>query len=123
MCCYEILEPPEIVPFSFGADSLNKGEFAQLVCVVRKGDEPMTLTWHLKGDVISSDPDLSTTMLGRRTSMLTVSSVSYRHNGVYTCRASNQAGTVSYSADLVVNGNLNEKGTGIIFFFLCFKIT
>ena len=94
------------MPFSFGAESLNQGEFAQLVCVVRKGDEPIALTWNLKGDVISSDPDLSTTMLGRRTSMLTVSSVNHRHNGVYTCRASNLAGTVSFSADLVVNGNI-----------------
>lgn len=71
-----------------------------------KGDEPITINWSLKGDVISSDPELSTTMLGTRTSMLTISSVSHRHIGTYTCRATNPAGSVTHSANLNVNGNL-----------------
>ncbi len=99
------LEPPVIVPFSFGVDTVNEGHFAQLVCVVSTGDEPIQITWSLKGDVVSSDPDLSTTMLGRRTSMLTISSVSYRHIGDYTCRAENPAGITMYSTSLKVNGN------------------
>jgi len=77
------------------------------MCIVRKGDEPLSLTWSLKGDIISSDPDLSTTMIGSRTSVLTVSAVKYRHSGVYTCRASNPAGTVSHAAHLLVNGMFN----------------
>ena len=97
--------PPEIVPFSFGADTVNEGEFAQLVCIIRKGDEPLSITWSLKGDIISSSPDLSTTMLGRRTSMLTISAVSHSQVGQYTCRATNPAGSVTHSAHLVVNGN------------------
>ena len=92
---------------------MNQGEFAQLICVIRRGDEPLSLTWSLKGDVISSDPDLSTTMLGRRTSVLTIASVGYRHIGTYTCRASNPAGSRTYSADLKVNGKIQIiKGTG-----------
>ena len=106
--------PPEIVPFSFGADTVNEGEFAQLVCIIRKGDEPLRITWSLKGDIISSSPDLSTTMLGRRTSMLTISSVSHRHVGQYTCRATNPAGSVTHSANLVVNGKQRLSGTGNI---------
>ena len=98
------LEPPEIVPFTFGSDTINQGEFAQLICVVRKGDMPITLSWSLKGDAISSDPDLSTTMLGQRTSMLTISSVNYRHSGTYTCRATNPGGSVTHTATLNVNG-------------------
>jgi len=99
-------DPPEIVPFSFGVQSVNQGDFAQLICVVMRGDEPITLSWSLKGDIISSDPVLKTTMLGTRTSMLTISEISYRHSGTYTCRASNMAASVTYSANLTVNGNL-----------------
>ena len=98
------LEPPQIVPFSFGVETVDQGNFAQLVCVVMKGDEPITINWSLKGDVISSDPQMSTTMLGTRTSMLTISSVSHRHIGTYTCRATNPGGSVTHTATLNVNG-------------------
>ena len=83
---------------------VNEGNLAQLFCVTN-GDEPISIKWNLKGDVISSDPNLSTTMLGTRTSMLTISSVGYQHIGTYTCRATNPAGSVTYSAELRVNGN------------------
>ena len=97
-------ELPEIVPFSFGEESVNQGEFAQLTCVVKKGDKPLSITWSLKGDIISSDPTLSTTMIGQQTSMLMISSVDYQHSGTYTCRAENAAGISTHSAELTVNG-------------------
>ena len=98
-------EPPEIVPFTFGEKAINQGEFAQLTCVVRKGDKPLSITWSLKGDIISSDPTLTTSMLGAQASILMISSVDYQHSGVYTCRAENDAGISTYSAELLVNGN------------------
>ena len=67
----------------------------------------MSLTWSLKGDMISSDPVLTTTMIGQQTSMLMISAVDYQHSGVYTCRAENPAGITSYSAELFVNGIYN----------------
>ena len=97
-------ELPEIVPFSFGESSVNQGEFAQLTCVVKKGDKPLSITWSLKGDIINSDPTLTTTMLGTQVSMLVISSVDYHHSGVYTCRAENPAGITTYAAELLVNG-------------------
>ena len=99
-------ELPEIIPFSFGKESVNQGDFAQLTCVVTRGDKPLTITWSLKGDIVSSDPTLTTTMLGTQASMLVISSVDYHHSGVYTCRAENIAGISTYSAELKVNGKM-----------------
>ena len=99
-----ITEPPEIVPFTFGADSIDQGKFAQLTCSIRSGDKPLAITWSLKGDIISSDPVMTTTMIGQQTSLLIITSVDYQHSGVYTCRAENPAGIATYSAELKVNG-------------------
>ena len=64
----------------------------------------MSITWSLKGDVISSDPTMTTTMLGTQGSILSISEVTYRHSGTYTCRATNSAGSQTHSAELLVNG-------------------
>ena len=92
------------MPLTFGRDVLDEGEFAQLICIVSKGDEPLTITWSMKGDEVSSEPGLSTTSLGTRTSMLTIASVGYRHSGLYTCKATNKAGSATQTAELKVNG-------------------
>ena len=106
------IEKPVIIPFSFGTN-MDQGDFAQLTCVVKKGDRPLSITWSLKGDIINSDPTLTTTMIGQQTSLLMISSVDYTHIGEYTCRAENPAGISTYSAELKVNGNL-YKCTGNI---------
>ena len=78
---------------------------------------PISITWSLKGDIVSSGPTMTTTMLGRQASMLVISSVDYQHSGVYTCRAENTAGIATYSAELKVNGNWKLGGTyGGIFY-------
>ena len=97
-------EPPTIAPFSFPWETVDEGTFAQITCSITKGDEPLEITWHLHGDVISSEPSITTSMIGTRTSILIISSVGYRHSGLYTCRASNKAGSETYSAELKVNG-------------------
>ena len=110
-CTESILftEKPAIVPFSFGFDTIDQGRFAQLSCVISHGDMPMTITWSLKGDIISSDPTMTTTMIGRQMSLLIIQSVDYHHSGVYTCRAENPAGVTTHSAELKVNGIVTEK--------------
>ena len=86
---------------------------AQLICFVRRGDEPLRISWFLKGDVVSSEPTVTTTMIGTRTSMLMISSVGYRHSGAYTCKASNDAGSEDMSALLKVNGILFRYKEGV----------
>ena len=101
-------EKPDIVPFSFGRETIDQGKFAQLTCVVSSGDRPLSITWSLKGDIVSSDDTMTTTMLGTQASMLVIQSVDYQHSGVYTCRAENPAGITTHSAELKVNGNFTE---------------
>ena len=82
---------------------------------------PVTITWSLKGQELNSGPSITTTTLGQRASMLVISSVDYTHIGEYTCRATNSAGSVTYSVDLNVNGNqtlVTWEGTGYILRFL-----
>ncbi len=57
---------------------------------------------------MSSEPDITTTMVGQRTSILMINYVGYRHSGEYTCTARNKAGTASYSTQLRVNGKSVE---------------
>ena len=75
------------------------------MCNIKKGDLPVSITWSLKGEVVSSDPDVTTSMIGRQISLLNIKYVDYQHSGVYTCRATNPAGSVTHSAQLRVNGN------------------
>ena len=104
--CYLIFssEPPQVAPFSFPSDIVDEGSYVQVMCSVVKGDEPLQITWHLHGAVVSSEPSLTTTMLGTRSSILTITDVGYRHAGVYACKAENPAGAVTYSAQLKVKG-------------------
>ena len=100
-------EKPAIVPFSFGSDTIDQGRFAQLTCVISHGDRPLSITWSLKGDIVSDDT-MTTTMLGTQASMLVIQSVDYQHSGTYTCRAENPAGITTHSAELKVNGKMTE---------------
>ena len=97
------------MPLTFGADTLDEGQLAQVMCFVTKGDEPLKISWSLHGEIVSSEPSLTTTSLGTRTSMLSIQNVGYRHSGTYTCTATNKAGSSSQSVKLHVNGNLEQE--------------
>ena len=104
-------EPPELSPLSFGGDVLNEGDFTQVSCIVRKGDQPLTISWSFHGSNITSDLGIVTTAIGGRGSMLLIPSVGHKHRGTYTCKALNVAGTKTQSVDLHVNGTslVNNK--------------
>ena len=79
-----------------------------MTCVITRGDKPLSITWSLKGDIVSSDDTMTTSMLGTQASILVITSVDYQHSGVYTCRAQNPAGTSTHSATLKVNGTQTD---------------
>ncbi len=89
---------------SFGQEVVDEGQFGNLLCTVIKGDPPFTFTWSMQGDIVHTEPGLSTNQIGGRTSMLSINSIGHRHSGKYTCTVSNSAGQVSESTDLKVNG-------------------
>lgn len=96
--------PPKITPFTFAQD-LKLGDRISVQCVVVSGDLPLSFTWEKDGE----PPPESDSFIVRRydpfTSALIISAIASNHSGNYTCLVSNQAGTVSHTAPLSVNGN------------------
>ncbi|KAK6620957.1 hypothetical protein RUM43_011256 [Polyplax serrata] len=93
---------PHITPFSFD-DEANFGDSVQLTCHVTKGDKPLDITWKFSGGNLSSQVGVTTTRVGDRTSLLTISSVMAEHNGNYSCVSTNAAGSVHHTAAIQVN--------------------
>ena len=105
-------EPPELSPLSFGGDILNEGDFAQASCIVRKGDQPLAISWSFHGSNITSELGIVITPLGVRGSSLMIPTVGHKHRGTYTCKAANAAGVRTEIVDLNVNGK-HIEGRGM----------
>jgi len=94
---------PSIHPFSFDAEA-NEGDSVQLTCHVAKGDLPLRIRWTHNGLPLFTHLGVMASKMGERISLLTVESVKAANSGNYSCLASNNAGNVSSSAELLVNG-------------------
>lgn len=95
---------PRITPFAFEDNPLYEGQYVQVHCIVSEGDLPLMFDWKLNGKPLETFPEATVSLIGKRSSILTIDSVSYTHAGNYTCEAKNQAGIFSYTAHLHVNG-------------------
>lgn len=95
--------PPLIQPFEFPPASI--GQLLYIPCVVSSGDMPIRITWRKDGQVIISGSGV-TIESKEFMSSLQISSVSLKHNGNYTCIATNDAATVSRERQLIVRGEL-----------------
>lgn len=101
--------PPLIQPFEFPPASI--GQLLYIPCVVSSGDMPIRITWRKDGQVIISGSGV-TIESKEFMSSLQISSVSLKHNGNYTCIASNAAATVSRERQLIVRGEQRGQGWG-----------
>uniref|UniRef100_A0A1I8PJY9 Down syndrome cell adhesion molecule-like protein Dscam2 n=1 Tax=Stomoxys calcitrans TaxID=35570 RepID=A0A1I8PJY9_STOCA len=120
--------PPRISPFSF-EDEITEGMRTQLMCSSSQGDQPFNITWLKDGSSIKGgmnddavdgkrqndhnpgdgsapkapDPSLTINEYAPFSSILSIHNVTSRHNGNYTCRVTNRAGSVEYTALLSVS--------------------
>lgn len=96
--------PPKIATFDFGEDPASFGESASVQCLLLSGDSPVNFEWFFNSKPVYQVSGISTVMLGKKSSAMTIESVNDNHAGNYTCKASNRAYSVNYTAELVVNG-------------------
>ena len=110
----ECLESPQILPLSFGAEVLDSGGFAQVSCIVTRGDQPLRISWTFHGaDILSAELGITTVPLGPSGSALLIPSVGHKHRGKYSCSASNEAGTMEQTVELRVNGQTGRRSLEI----------
>lgn len=95
---------PQILPFSFGEESVNAGDVTSVTCTVVKGDSPMSIAWYFNNTEVNTDQGIMVYKAGARVSTLSVESARAEHSGAYTCIARNAAGAANHTAYLHVNG-------------------
>lgn len=99
-----VLVAPQILPFDFGTEALNDQEMAVVICTVTKGDLPVDIKWFFNDDFVSSGINGIVLNNHKRTSQLTIETVSHHNQGNYTCVVKNEAGITNHTAALYVNG-------------------
>ncbi|XP_029107389.1 Down syndrome cell adhesion molecule-like protein 1 homolog isoform X2 [Scleropages formosus] len=92
--------PPLIQPFDIPSTSI--GKLIYIACVVSSGDMPIRITWHKDGQLIVPGSSGVAIETKEFMSSLQISKVTLKHNGNYTCIASNDAATVSWERQLIV---------------------
>lgn len=114
-----LVVPPRISPFYFET-GVTQGMRTQLMCTMSQGDQPFNITWLMdrkaiqmkeNGDVTSNQlsasqetNNIQISVFPPFSSILTISNVTAKHSGNYTCRVSNIAGVTEHSASLSVTG-------------------
>jgi hypothetical protein len=98
---------PKLRPFNTGDDPLYLKDSFQLFCSVINGDSPFTFEWLFQNISIKSSNDIRIDIF-KKSSTLTIDSVSAKHSGEYMCRVLNMAGFASITTALVVKGLFNE---------------
>ncbi|XP_043064005.1 Down syndrome cell adhesion molecule-like protein Dscam2 isoform X9 [Drosophila ficusphila] len=100
----QVMVAPQISPFFFGDEPLNRGEVASVTCVVPKGDLPLDIYWTLNSAlIVNGELGFTLVRLNKRTSSLNVDSLEAVHRGSYKCIANNSAGYAEYVSTLDVN--------------------
>lgn len=97
------LVTPSIIPFSYD-EIVNVGDAFNLFCQISKGDKPIVIKWSFRGFDDSRAIQIVTKRISDKSSLLLISNATASHSGTYTCMATNNAGSSSYSTNITVNG-------------------
>lgn len=108
---------PRLLPFAFGDEPSYLGDSTSVQCTLSSGDLPVTFSWHLNEQPIETYSGINVVAVGKKTSLLSIDSLSEEHAGNYTCLAQNKAGSASHMAQLVVKGT-----TCFVFVALSFSL-
>ncbi|XP_068223029.1 cell adhesion molecule Dscam1-like isoform X2 [Palaemon carinicauda] len=98
-----VMVPPLIDEriFSLGSGFPAKSK-ARIMCVVERGDLPLTFTWTHDGRPLTPGPTISVRSLDEFTSVLLFDSLRKDDGGRYTCTATNAVASSSRTVKLVV---------------------
>ena len=96
-----VLVPPDITPIALPS-GISSGDNVAITCVIKRGDEPIHISWMLNGHVLTEDQVriVSTPLV----STVIIDSITREQAGNYTCRATNDAGTAHYTTHVAVLG-------------------
>lgn len=95
--------------FVLGDEPTNTGDSVGIQCMANKGDSPIDIRWVLNSSpIVSGENGITILKINQRTSSLSINSVEGSHRGIFRCIATNEAGSAEYSAELQVNGLLEQ---------------
>lgn len=97
------------MPFDFGNEPVNDQEMVVVICTVSKGDLPLDIKWYFNGNPILTGVNGVLLTSGKRTSQLTIESVTHHNQGNYSCVVTNKAGGTNHTSTLFVNGIFFKK--------------
>ncbi|XP_015789143.1 Down syndrome cell adhesion molecule-like protein Dscam2 isoform X2 [Tetranychus urticae] len=93
---------PTIANFSFPAN-LREGQRASVICTAASGDYPIHVKW-LKDNVpVNHQRGIKVSQLSDYSSILLFESLALEHKGNYTCIATNEAGTATHTAHMIIH--------------------
>jgi len=102
-----VLVRPVIDEFVF-PKSLHEGQRYNVLCTVIKGDAPLEIQWLKDGLLLPTNlkstslKGVSSTQVTEFSTMLNFASLLSEHRGNWTCKASNSAGSTSYTAKMEI---------------------
>ncbi|XP_076363701.1 cell adhesion molecule DSCAM-like isoform X2 [Tachypleus tridentatus] len=95
------VEPPTLQPGEFPSD-IELGSRVQIVCNLKKGDLPVTLTWKKDGKPLSTNERVTVLSFDAFSSDLRIQTIIPEDVANYSCTATNSAGSDSFTSALIV---------------------